>query len=918
MIDEVIKLSAAREADSLYLSRQDALASVGRWYERWEQCWRPSTILISGFGLSGKTSFIRNDVATLLSDAYRSTDRVAFVHVDYDAFDHYPSEVDVLLAVRNGLAEYGFLTPHLDCGLRAYHERVDSSPFAKARLGAHGVASGVLGLGAAFAEALASTSTDAISIAAEALGLAAGFAGTGELLQAITDRLSRPVDVENFLSSVPDSTLIQYLIPLFADDLGAIGVRPCNGNVSRAACIALDGIGGSFGVQEGAWELSFAKATNSMTILSARAFPNECKDVRRVDLDLVREETMCELVNQYNVNTGLRDFLLRGNDGHPVSLGLARLCLDTIKHGLGTESELINYIQRFKAGAHGNQELTPEAVTSTLARDVLRVQLNHLPNDVVQVIYVLAWFEAVDPYWLIKKLSMLQPHSHALHLCRSLPYVIAEGEHSWHVHALIAHFIRQECDVFTVESLQSLLRGCVPSLARYGESEDNRRIREVIVRLQSHRVLYALGGIDDAAAVALPYVTLDGGLERWAGYFKVKWNGSERCLSEFEDMVDLYLSWNESMRGGGSVKELDRAERLNVVLDELRGLAKNASLSAGALERLELLRAKALVRCGAIGSDVYRHTSKLGYHREALRNEMKALKLRLGMSNTVIDQTLVDNINSVAVSAYRLLGYEYSIPLHSIALLAYGRCKDQNKTFEGRLLRNWATTLYSCAADIGKGLYRAPKSTEFAISFDPGTLLSDAEALCDAAARIDSGGEWAALMTKAECFLQGGESEEALAELDRVWNRIEEKGAVRSTHASRCLYLRARVEMERGKAERLSQAFEDALRAFDIRYQAGRFKTDTEKSYEQICSIKDQFIAMDLSAPEVPEKTRNALCDIKQLAEGRVSAGGDQEERCLLDDERSSLHEIVTGLVGLLGFDRTSVYQTEMNKIRNK
>lgn len=935
-----------------YIPRLDALGQFKGVYHQWQEaCVKggdseyPGSVLVTGFGLAGKTTFLENDVKGLFREV-GGLERVAnpspteaFIHIDYDAFDSYPTMLKVLLATRAKLAEHKVKTPWLDRGLDEYRRRVDPTAFDEKDIGKLDMTDAIVNNVASFVAAYLAfqPNPSTIETISAVLGVAAAVLSAAALARDLQGPLSRShtrVKAGSFLSQCRDEDILGYLPAFLAQDLYRAD------KTETMVCLALDGIGGAIGAQESDWELRFARGlsagdTGVLTMLSARSFPEQsitnAREGRRlIDLDVVSEETMGSIIEDYgpkDLDSTIERFLYEGGqDGGPVSPGLACLCLSTASLGsdaskgvtkaLATKDDaaktLTDYGEEYLRGRidrNPDRLEAAEAMESLIGR-ILSVQLEHLSCGQAQAVYVMSFFNSVDLSRLVSQIDILTGHPRSVWLCRHLPYIVRDKGAQWYVHSTIARLARMACDPLTVDLLSLLLEKALSSSSSGLKAGEAQVARMVLVRLAGSvffRKVMEVTGAD--TPVHLPEVTLPGALEAWLDYLvrSAKVTGGKdmrRCNIAFRDLLRAYARWNRSTWTHEAPDAVKRANELVKVGRKLLDVVKQGDLPGIDEWEATVMLADLLTHLGAAESQLFLRESNIEHHHEALSHECEALRLRVGLSDPLREPGLANNINSVAVSSYRLMGYEYSLPLHVMAIKAYrlwcGKTGGYDGRLLGRLLRAFAATLFSCAKDVNSSTFTVPPVWGLSKEETMEALLRDAETVCLAAKKADSKQAWRCEMTRAECITFSGDHDGGIEVLESVWAEIAGKiaeGKVGQTApvATRCQYLLARAYQARGKSGDLKVALEYARKAYEGRHSVNPNDKDTQKSKELV-----EAIEADLGGNK-PVAARHASTD----------------DRSLRKDEREGLTVLlreVEGLVyGLIGVstDPDKVFRSE-------
>lgn len=903
------------------------------------------------------------------------------VHVDMDTFDHYQEWHWVMREIRDQLHAQNVRTPHLDCGLEAYWKRVLKAPFTDNSEDVY--AAGIQTIDSVKTNAVTfieeqlqkspQEQPEWLKTAFRVLQIDLPLGVIADVARKIYDKIWLANEgTEELVKATPDSQLEDLLIPLLDMDLNFQGLVLTKGGIERI-CIALDGIGRAEGVTNAdSYELELARSLSAFTILSSRSFywDSNDRDVldaevpegdapkgMHIDLNESEPEEIDRLVEQVQEARGESDPLddevlrfIRGADNsgvrHCLPLGLAHLILSTYELGSSATSELKAYV-----GRHTRRGNVPmRTVTSDIARRVISIHLDAFSKENVPVLFVMAWFDSVGWHDMLRGIpdaaliGLTQPGFDRVSM---FPYVLSEPGGRWRVHETVARFVRLECSPGMLEevacSLRTSLEGSngVKGTARQG-------ILRALVRIRAVAFLRTFGPqVKDETMASLPDMTDDlfernaaqgkaGGLTyvmksdgsalgRW--WAALGWNDASAMpakpedprVGAFAELASAMLDANEGTRGGGSEHAFARAQALVEYTGRLYDCLRGPEVGPRDMALLARVYARALLRCGAIGSDVYRHLSKIGYHHDAFAMERKGVDILLDLHPTDSPVLLADSLNSIAVSSYRLKGYEYSLQFHALACCALDLAKKEGASTKarGKLLRNWAATLLGCVTDMDDDVAQRLAGTQILPS-DCDELLKEAIALCDGAVAADGTRAWDAMISKAECYdrLGGMDNlQKALSEYSRVWDEIQEKHATESLSAARCRFQWSktllRLYENSGDRADLDAALAHAREALVIRFRAGEFKTDTAKSYAQVWAIEGMYPAESVPKPKAGQGY--------QLQRARDLFGEPKpekvEERSLGDDERTQLDGLMAKAKQKLECGYRGFYRKELHSV---
>lgn len=824
-----------------------------------------SCCVIEGMGLLGKTAFIEREIVPYFTNGNARNEFPGFpdrtpivVKCNYDAFDNAPSKLDVLITLRNQLVRQGVRTPRFDYGMRAYCEAIGIAGWEK-RLKADADPSDVL------------KQIDESSVLLDvSLPAASGIYELIKGVFAVRNVLStlrqaaETMSVKKCIDGATAGEILALADGLLLEDIRlalfqSSAPSSCNSvKTSIFVCVIFDAIersaAGDF------WEEGFAKCPWCFTVFSGRSLPKDKLKDRRgqntytmLDLSQDSEDISQKILKKVNLSRGL----IEACEGVP---GLVKIIAATAGMGDCAKEEIIQYLSKRLGKSFGGW--TEERDLSVTLSDILEIQMKHLPRDQVQVLYVMAWFGPASPRWLCAQLpSMLQPHSRAMSELGDLPYVFEEGDR-WRIHALVAHCLRYLCDGLTMDVAIDNLVPKLPAEPMVHLTEDQLEIAEAVVRLQAGRLAAELRGLADGNALAdLWDITAGdaGGLGKWTKLVldvlsKMEPSDDARAegvVVEFNDLLMRVLRWNEGHRGRPDDLVIN-SERACCVAKAYEGLCETdvfERLSERTRSSLMGAQVSALLRCGAVLSDQSRGYSDPEPHHHAFKCEIKALSLVLDEIEKASPSgakgeslvLLANCLNAVAVSTYRLRGYEFAIPLFkSLKQLIEPHNREVGSAKKGQYLRNFGACLYGYAHDM--------LSHEAAVVDGAGHDEESAQNVAKRAVDVlteavkeDPGRAWPARLTEASCRAicgdgtDGGE-DGALELLWSVRNDIVSKGQERSEYYSRCcLLLSERYE----ELKDYSSAYLFAGESYVARREVkGNRHIDTRKSAQRVRELK--------------------------------------------------------------------------------
>lgn len=965
------------QPDWHYVSREALLILFANCYEDWLTREGDNGLVLVGQGFSGKSAFIENDVRGYISDRMGRGGKGGpprIVHVDYDTFTEHRERDDVhaMKVLRNQLHIAGIHTPTFDIGLDVYDEKTDGKPTKAITAAGVANAAGVaLNLVATIGPVIAAQNAAGLDGFAAVVAAVAGCIGPlmGKLSKMAHGQLRRSLEDPHM-----DETSLLHLLPiLLADDLNTMSRQKF---AERVGCIAVDSIGMGNGISQDCLELLLVGATEQFVLLGTRpAMWAQGDAMRVIDIDADDPEGVINtLLKDAGIDDGLySDFLLHGDGGRPLSVGIARLCVAAVaNHG---RAELDRYVAKHNQAEQGELRVGQDA--DEITRDVLGILVRGLSSkDERRALYRLAWFGAVDLDLLQyeKKTSDgVVPQKFlteaSLQTLEGLPFVEHLPDGTWSMHAVIAHFLRVDCGETAASDLMRELQVFVKPFdgAGIAERAPERAMRGAIVRLQASAFRRAADSIqpclDDATSLrqarlresALPDILAKGSLGKWAASFGdalAPSDCSAKSREEFGRLLERYMEWNDSSRGVDPHESIDRAQE---AADVAKGVLAAPGMRPGVTGYGELttLYARALLRRGAISTDVYLHTGHVEKHHDGFRSERSAVHVLLDLPEDYRDWRFADAINSLAVSSYRLHGYEFSRRLYALSYGAWARYASDRRAQLDKIIRNWAAGLYACSKDLlpeddSVSPFRPGDGAPTWMTWDPADLLDWAIDLCEASLRVNEhdgrgGREWPTRMTEAECELLGGNPSGALGILDDVWELIREAGqGGNAAHAGRCKHFRAQAHIAladgaqkdrdlRQEKREVSAALGDSSDALELRFLAGRFgkaAPDSWKSYRLWCDVKARADDLGLKASNAPgwgQKTvdeRRAQKDVLKSAESFYAqahgpAGWDlSEPRELTIAEREDLRALLEVLEDELGVHTEEDYKALLESAR--
>lgn len=821
----------------------------------------PSSCVIEGMGLLGKTAFIENEIVPYFASGKAQEkseglpNRTPIVaKCNYDAFDHAPSKLDVRVSLRNQLARHRVRTSHFDYGLKSYCEAI-GIPDWKKRLEDRADFSGLSKMIDDWS-VLLDRSLPFMPIINKYIN---GVRIAGKIVSA-SMQMAEIISAKQCIDEATAEEILEIMDGLLLEDIRRATLKSfgCTSNLSVskpiAVCIILDAVERSAaGVF---WEQSFAKCSWCFTVLSGRVNP-KCRLAEKdyTALDFSKD---AEKVSKMILGDAVKELspaLVEACEGVP---GLVKIIAATAGMGVQAKSEVVQYLSiklgKGFIGRDGEQDL------SAALGDILSIQMKYLPRDQVQVLYVMAWFGPASPRWLCEQLpSMLQPHSRAMSELRDLPYVYEEGD-KWRIHALVAHCLRYLCDSLTMDIVIGNLEKKLPPEPTRFLTEDQMEVAEALVRLQSGRLATEMRGLADKDSLAALWdITAGdaGGLGKWTNLVIKLLSDSESfsdsradgIVTEFSDLLLKVLQWNEGRRGRPDSLVANSKLALEAVKAYRRLRKLNGFQWLPKRTRLGIVKpsVSALLRCGAILSDQSRGQSEAELHHSALKQEADALSLVLeelwgqeaGEKASVL---LSSCLNAVAISSYRLRGYKFAIPLfeHLYSLAeCYGRIIGSVK--KSQYLRSYGACLYGYACDVLNGSVEAIHD-ELA-DVEARRSVEEAIEVLDKAISENPSLAWPAKLTKASCYAivgsgSGSVEDESLKLLLSIREEIIEKGQERSEYYSRCCLLIAERYDELGFC---NLAFYFAGESYVARHEVkGSRHIDTRKSAQYLGDLRNR------------------------------------------------------------------------------
>lgn len=866
------KTSLDRGESLGYISPDVTLRDFRKAYRAWGESVppdgnAPSCCVIDGMGLLGKTAFIEREIVPYFTggkaqdESLGLTDRTPIVaKCNYDAFDDAPSKLDVLISLRNQLVKQEVHTPRFDYGLRAYCEAIGASGWEK-RLE---TAPDSLGIPKQFDDLL--VLLDSSLSFASVISKVLKRIGVVKSAFSALGRAAETMDVKRCIDGATAGEILAIADGLLLEDIRFATLQSSapssNRHVTKpiAACIILDAIErsavGDF------WEQDFAKCPWCFTVLSGRSLPKDkLKDERGKNayttLDLSQDSESISQGILSHAKVELSTGLIKACEGVP---GLVKIIAATVGMGDCARTEIVQYLS--KRLGKGSSGWTEERDLSATLGDILAIQMKHLPRDQVQVLYVMAWFGPASPRWLCAQLpSMLQPHSRAMSELGNLPYVFEEGDR-WRIHALVAHCLRYLCDGLTMDVAIDNLVPKLPAEPTMYLTEDQLEIAEAVVRLQAGRLAAELRGLADGNALAVLWdITAGdaGGLRKWSELVLDVLSRmgpsddarAEGVVVEFNDLLMRVLRWNEGHRGRPDDLAAN-SKRARCVAESYAGLCEVdvfGRLSERTRSSIMGAQVSALLRCGAVLSDQSRGYSDPEPHHHAFECEIEALSLVLDEIGKALPSgakgeslvLLANCLNAVAVSTYRLRGYEFAIALFESLCGLIGRHEcTVGSVKKGQYLRNFGACLYGYAHDVLSGRTvvvdgAGPTGEEAR------RAAKRAIEVLEEAVAVDPSRAWPAKLTEASCYAivedgAGGGVDKALELLKSIRDEIVDKGQERSEYYSRCCLLMSERYEELG-LRHLAYLF--AGESYVARYEVkGRRHVDTRKSARRVRELR--------------------------------------------------------------------------------
>ena len=862
---------------------------------------QPNVLFIEDMGLAGKSAFLQVDVKNVFESKKQQKVKVdsslpkpLFIYIDYDEFDHAPTETEVLRYIRRSLAGNGINVPLFDYALWLYGKKTNNKyeevelPNPKSKEYAKVLKR--------FVEKVNAVSSLAGFVPAQVLETLKPIKDAVSLLAANFDAVLHGYDKALF--DLPTSVLLRSLPCLMLCDIQSTMFREHEGlgaqleASARGICLCFDAVERRDSGK--AWEAAFAESRDVFAVFSGRTIPRNIKKTaagRAASFSLngksCGDNTAQRLLKEQG--QGLEPEAYAAIEGaierYGGSVGFASLCITTALQDKASASKLGDCLSAHMDVGENVRRSRQSASFQKLIDDVLDIQLDGLPGDQVQALCVAAWFGPVAPRTICRLLPMIQAHSYAMSRNMSLPYITElDGDQSGKlkIHSLVAHLIRLKCDPITIDNaINSLCNGLSPEVTMK-RTEDERMVLGAICRLQSGRVLQELGERVDANETLKIQEVIEGGraLEDWKnlvtraldGYSKDDASSKEIAIKEVSELLVWLLRWNEARRVSSDYQEVGLyvgfARKICEFWTQLVGYLNDPENGVGTPAdhtSCELMQSEALVRYGAMLSDEYRATSKIEFHIEALDNELHAFEILIQHRDKASLKGQCGSLNSLAVSTQRIMHYEYSLPFHEAihALVSSDTGGQLTKDEKLKFIRNHGAALYSCACDI-KSV--AVSVDGCRLNVKPGCELSDVvKSLANQACAVldKAGDDWAAQMTKAECKILIDEFAEAEEGLCKTLALIESGGQSYSDYWMRCHRLLARClsDAENKSRQSLVEACKHAwLSLMGTVKKHGEHHVDVDKDVRLVGEIKARMKA-DVVFAAIVKETRTDETD---------------------------------------------------------
>ncbi|OUP08477.1 hypothetical protein [Collinsella sp. An2] len=666
----------------------DAIVGMLGGYVKGAGAGAKNVVVITGSGMSGKTTFLLNDVKGLVESSYK--DSLAWSYVTCDAGTPRYAKACLLFELALSLQKAGFRTPVLRAALVEYNRCEngalrkrygavwDSWNGALARIGEVTVVASVFinGLNAFVSNVpnvvqMDPYMRDYLGIVVEGLNNASEaldkFTNIYDVISLVCGQLGKRLKddpsfkvkahFDEMFRSQGIETLEAGLEAALAFDMG-MGLCEQDG-AGRKAVVAIDGIE-RLVVSEGRsgrvpWLERFIRRSGAFFILSGRTLELGLlgDEYEEVTLDGISEgefETMLSRPltaddrSLLAVASDLPGVLAAYADG--VSSGL----WDGFE-GLGDKPEpgrvgrlvvaLKRLVPHLRKGKFAGK--SPDELLRDLSERFERALKTRDGGRDWQVLAQLSWI----PEWSVNRavsvLTALSVSSEFIDNIRGFSFVlqVPGGEGLYRIHPVIAPYFRALTREATWDEMLRRLERALGNMD-IEDREVKGRMLDTAIRLRvgkCHRALDAIGRgtylVDDEIEDSIP--NLIARLDSCSGRKRLQNKGREQVIcklvEELLGLVRLMIDAGDNARAAGPKNALCYLDlAINVLqwlIDNQHDLEVGVSGCENLCPEIALAFSRAHRAKGAVLSDQYRNVSDITYHLGALANEIDSIRALL-------------------------------------------------------------------------------------------------------------------------------------------------------------------------------------------------------------------------------------------------------------------------------------------------